>query len=295
MTRMFRRARARSLGSALGAVVLVAAFAAPTAAEAAAVRRTSPSGTVEQPNYQVSAITDPPKHGVPGQAFTVGDTTTNVGGDVGHFTLTSTQYFMSSDKTKDASDPAIAARSMQGLAAGESNSLAFTTHLPSVIAAGKYYVIACADNGDAVDESSETDNCLASAKPVRIKVKAAPDYRVTSVTSPDSTVTAGGFITVNDTVKNAGAGASDTANNAYYFSHDATVDASDFLSTSFRGVPALSQGATNSATFAGLVVPPDITPGRYHVIVCADSGDAIAELDETNNCRALAKRVRVEE
>jgi subtilase family serine protease len=110
------------------------------------------------PDLRVISLAAPPAASSPGAAFLVGETTANVG--TAPAAASVTRYRLSPDPTIDPGDVVLAeTRTVPALAPGETSSGAVTLTIPPGLAPGRYYLAACADAGQAVAESSETNNC----------------------------------------------------------------------------------------------------------------------------------------
>ena len=109
-----------------------------------------------------------------------------------------------------------------------------------------------------------------------------PDLVLTALTGP-AVGGANGTIAVSDTTKNQGTGASDASTTGFYLSKDLGLSADDVL-LGTRQVAALPAGASDSATTT-LTIPANTPTGSYSVIAKADSPNAIAETNETNNTK----------
>lgn len=107
------------------------------------------------PDLTVSALTAPSTV-VRGVAFTITDTTRNVGG--GPAGTTTTSYYLSANSTLDATDLLLSGRGVSALAGGAEESASTSVVIAASQAAGNYYIIAKADNGSAVAELVETNN-----------------------------------------------------------------------------------------------------------------------------------------
>ena len=84
----------------------------------------------------------------------------NIGG--GAAGASTVRYYLSLNTTLDASDIAIEqTRAVAPLAPNTTSPVATTTLTLPAGVAGKYYLIAVADGGSAVSESSETNNTVA--------------------------------------------------------------------------------------------------------------------------------------
>lgn len=166
----------------LAVLTAAAAIALPAAAHAA------------KPNLGVSATTNAPAALQEGAGFTVKDTTLNRGAT--RAARTTTRYYLSTDpkaslkaRRRSKANPRTSpqdilltgARNVPALAAGKASSArrATAVQVPVGTRAGRYTLLACADDRGAVAETRENDNCRAASRPV--KVAAAPD--TTSVTA----------------------------------------------------------------------------------------------------------------
>jgi hypothetical protein len=113
----------------------------------------------------------------------------------------------------------------------------------------------------------------------------AADLVLRSVTDPPGTVARNGSFQVTDTVLNQGSGPAGASTTRYYFSLDATKDASDKLLTGVRSVPAIAGGTESNGTVT-LTVPGTTPLGTYVLIACSDDLQAVPERNEQNNCRS---------
>jgi len=107
------------------------------------------------------------------------------------------------------------------------------------------------------------------------------DLVITTLTGP-TTSGAGASITVNDTTKNQGAGASDTSVTAFYLSTNTAIDAAD-TSLGTRAIGSLAPGATESAPSTFTV--PSLPVGNYYLLAKADANLTVSESNENNNVK----------
>jgi subtilase family serine protease len=163
--------------------------------------------------------------------------------------------------------------------------------VPSTLPPGLYVLLACADDGQAVPESDETNNCRAAQRPV--EVKPLPDLEQTAVSEPPARMPPGGSFAVSDTVRNAGTAAAGASTTRYYLSKNTRKDAGDILLGGGRLVPPLEPGAQSAETGTLVRVPAGTEPGLYFLVACADDANAVREGDESNNCRASRTRNEV--
>jgi len=122
---------------------------------------------VTKPDLVVTSITNPPANASAGSAFSVTDTTRNQG--TGQANSSTTRYYVSLDTSKDAADRLLTGSRGAGiLAAGASSTGTLNVSIPAGTPSGVYYLLACADDTAFINESSETNNCLASLTTVQI-------------------------------------------------------------------------------------------------------------------------------
>jgi sugar lactone lactonase YvrE len=127
--------------------------------------------TVGRPDLVVTAVSDPPALAMKGSRFAVTDSVANqgpLGADP-----TTTRYYASANSQWGPEDRLlVGTRAVPALAAGASFPVTptpVTVSIPSNMAAGTYFILACADNTRRVIESSETNNCRASAGQVVVR------------------------------------------------------------------------------------------------------------------------------
>ena len=92
-------------------------------------------------------------------AFTITDTTKNLGG--GPASATTTSYYLSVNSTLDASDVLLAGRAVSALGGLAEETGSVSVVIPVSQATGNYYLIAKADDGSVVSELLETNNTRA--------------------------------------------------------------------------------------------------------------------------------------
>jgi subtilase family serine protease len=57
-------------------------------------------------------------------------------------------------------------------------------------------------------------------------------------------------------------------------------------------VPALAAGASSTGNTM-VKVPSGTAAGSYYLLACSDDLEAVAESDESNNCRASATKITI--
>ena len=145
------------------------------------------------------------------------------------------------------------------------------------LAPGSWYLLAAADDGNAVAESNETNNTRFAT------VLVGPDLAFLSINAPLSAV-AGSTISVSDTLRNNGADLAGSSTTRFYLSLNAALDATDILLDASRPVGSLPPNGSSAGT-TSVTLPPGIV-GAYYIIAVADAAGAVAEAVETNNTSA---------
>jgi len=123
-----------------------------------------------RPDLVEIAVSNPPATMSAGKKFSVTDTVQNQGGAAA--SSSSTQYYLSKDRQKGADDVKLSgSHSVPALAPAATHTRTVNVGIPASMAAGAYYLLACADDNTAVTEVNEGNNCLASAAPVQVKAR----------------------------------------------------------------------------------------------------------------------------
>ena len=247
-------------------------------------------GQGSQPDLVETAVSDPPAAILPGATFTVTDTVQNQGGSTAG--STTTRYYLSLDLTKSPDDTLLTGtRTIGGLTPNDSSTGNATVTIPAATPLGTYFLLACADDLNAVTESSEANNCLAAAHPVQV---ARPDLIETAISNPPANAAPGTSFPVTDTTQNQGGIGAGNSTTRYYLSTNGTKDATDKLLTGSRGVPSLGPGATSSPVGSiNVTIPSNTTLGTYFLLACADDTAVVTESIETNNCLASTATVNI--
>ncbi len=111
------------------------------------------------PDLAVTAFTPPLLKSAPGNAFVVYETTTNLGNLPAGASVT--RYYLAATWPVDPATAVVAGeRSVPALAPGAASRVeALPLSVPPGVSPGTYYLAACADAGNAVIETDETNNC----------------------------------------------------------------------------------------------------------------------------------------
>jgi subtilisin family serine protease/subtilase family serine protease len=219
----------------------------------------------------VSSLTVPASAAA-GSAISVSHTLKNQGQDPAG--AGTTRFYLSSNVLLDGADLQLGDQPMSGLAAGTTASAATSLTVPAGTAAGTWFVIALADGAMNVPETNESNN--SQFKSLRI----GPDLVVSSLTVP-ATAGAGATLSVTHTLTNQGTDPAGVSSTRFYFSGNATLDASD-QALGDQPMATLAAGASLSAT-TSLTVPAGTSGGTYYVIAQADGATSVGEANESNN------------
>jgi hypothetical protein len=240
------------------------------------------------PDLAVTAVSDPPGAAEARGRFSVTDTVRN-DGDAGAG-ASRTRYYLARGTTRGTGDVLLTgSRSVGALGLDAGSTGTVTVTLPAVVPAGAYRLMACADDLNAAAESDEANNCLASASTVAV---GAPDLVVSAVGTTATTVAPGGRLVISHTVLNQGNASAAASRTRFYFSIDASRGGGDVLLVGTGSVTTLLAGTSGGGAVT-VAVPAATALNDYRVIACADDLSAVAEGDETNNCRATTGVVRV--
>jgi subtilase family serine protease len=157
-----------------------------------------------------------------------------------------------------------------------------TVTIPPTVAPGFYYLLANADDMDAVVESNEGNNLGASATRILI----GPDLTV-SAAATGTGVAPGANVSVTYTLANKGGDAASSFNVGFALAPVLPTGVSsgdDIPIGPTRVGVSLAAGASLASTSV-VTIPPDTAPGFYKIRVLADASHAVPEADETNNER----------
>ena len=218
-----------------------------------------------------------------GESFTLRATVRNQGD--GTSSSTTLRYYRSTDSTISISDAFVDTDGVPSLGSGETSPESDGVTAPT--SAGTYYYGACVDFVSG--ESNTENNCSAGVEvTVTGESRASPDLVVQSPSVSDTSVKAGGTLTLSVTVRNQGDGASATTTLRYYRSTNSRIITSDTLEGT-ETVSVLSPSQTSSRSI-DLTAPT--RPDTYYYGACVES--VSGESDTQNNCSAGVK-VIVEE
>jgi subtilase family serine protease len=192
-------------------------------------------------------------------------------------------YYLSSDAVLDAADQLLGSSIGYTLPVSQYSSRYATLTIPTGTAAGNYYVLFVADYQNQVSESNENNNVAT----VNLTVT-PPSIDLTiqqAVVTPQNTAP-GTPLNMSCYIANQGNAVANSSSVGFYFSTDATLDATDQLLTSQYGTslyPSYTQSRYGTAA-----VPTGTAPGTYYILFVADYQNQVGETNETNNVSAVS-------
>jgi subtilisin family serine protease len=221
-----------------------------------------------------------PAMGVPGQTVAATYTVQNRGAD--QAAASTLELYWSTNTSVDGTDDFLGRIDIGALApnAGQSGQLPLV--IPADATLGTYYVVARADAGGAVAESSELNNGASA------RIRVGGDL-IVSALSTVSALGSGMPFVVTDTTKNAGSVAIEASVTYFYLSPDAGLSATDWL-VGTRQVGSLIAGEISSADTT-LTVPGGTPAGSYYLFAKADGANEVEETQEGNNTAIRSVKV----
>jgi hypothetical protein len=149
-------------------VATLAANAAYTVGAPGSATVTIGDNTNNAPDLVVSTVSNPPASRRRGGSFAVTDMVLNQGNGSAPST-SRVRYYLSADTVRDAGDRLLSGNhAVPALAVGAQVTRRATPVVPSNMALGIYFLLACADDTLLVIEGDEGNNCLASTTQITI-------------------------------------------------------------------------------------------------------------------------------
>ena len=153
--------------------------------------------------------------------------------------------------------------------------------IPSSISTGNYYLGLIVDPSNSVNESSETNNYVASN--TTISINNSPDLEAISVSGPSAT-TPGSSVSISRDFKNSGCSSTSGFRYGVYLSTNNVISTGDIL-VSNRSFGSLSAGSTNSQSVT-FTLSSSISTGTYYWGIILDPYNVVSESNENNNYKA---------
>ena len=206
--------------------------------------------------------------------------------------------FMSPNPTLDSNAIALGTFTHTGaLDSGAGYTESEQVTLPVGISGRFYFIVQTDINGQVFESGSTAHEVNATPTAITVNLTPPPDLR-TSILSVPSTAQASHALTFSYQVNNIGAGptallnSSDVWTDSFYLSPTPTYDAATAISIGQESQnDSLDAGASYQNTVT--VTLPNGLSGSYYLIVDADSGDAVFELNQTGKFGASAGAIQV--
>lgn len=227
-------------------------------------------GPVDGP--ELLGAVSPPPGADPGQPLSIAVSARNIGTRSTTVAIVARVYLSTDTTITPGTDTFLGQVTLPVVPARDVRTATLATSLPSMLMPGRYRIGAIVDATNLVREATEANNTALSGE-----FLVGPDVEV-AVTAPGSTGPSEP-ISVPVVITSRGSPVISTLYRMY-LSADPILDVSDALvgtgTAAVAGQPSLSFQAQG-------VVPANIIPVAYYVIVVVDANDTLLELDETNN------------
>ncbi|SFQ65926.1 CARDB domain-containing protein [Hymenobacter arizonensis] len=192
-------------------------------------------------------------------------------------------YYLSTDAVLSAADQLLGNSQGFSLAVGQSSYRYGNFTVPPGTAPGNYYVLFAADYLNQVSESNENNNVVA------VNITVTPpsiDLTIQQAGVTPLNTAAGNPISMSCYILNQGNATANSSSVGFYFSTNATLDASDQLLTSQYG----SQLSAHYSEYRSgtAAIPLGVAPGTYYILFVADYQNQVNETNENNNVSAVS-------
>jgi subtilase family serine protease len=201
--------------------------------------------------------------------------------------------YMSTKNTFDSSAIALGQYSHQGaLAVGTSYRQSQSVTLPVGVSGSYYFLVVTDTRGEVFQNGNTAGNVGVTPAAATVNLTPPPDLKVAAPTAPPTGQASHG-LTFTYQVNNNGAGATAKSDpnaawvDSFYLSSSQTFNASSAIllgTLTHSGV--LNAGANYQNTVTETV--PDGVSGSYYLVVVADSGSAIFEIDQVGKIGVTA-------
>ena len=222
----------------------------------------------------VTALAGVPAVARPGEAFVVTSSTRNQGTVVARSSVTRFYLVPPAGGTRIAFSRAA---SLPNLAPEQELARTTKVTVPTSTPVGEYVLEGCADDGRALVEFAEGNNCRRTAASIAIGL---PDLVILTASNPPTSVRRGLRFSIVDTTRNQGIASAVDSKIRYYLTLDTHPGP---LLAGARSVPALQAGQASQGT-ASVAIPRSVPLGTYRLLICGDATGAVRETNEANNC-----------
>ena len=230
-----------------------------------------------KPDLAVTNLSLSTTSGTPGSTVSVSFNATNRGGAVVSTSLA--QIYLSTDSTITVGDTLVGMTTIQSVAPNTSLPATTTVTIPGTLIVGNYFLGVILDPNGQIDEMDETNNTASNA----FSITGQPDLVVDSVIVSPTSVAPGATVSINLIIRNQGPVAAGNASHDIVFSNDATIRSGEDVILVSRSVGPLPPNQTVPISVTVVIPTNQTSLGMKFIGVIADSGNAVAEVSETNN------------
>ena len=249
-------------------------------------RATTTAIAISRPDLTVASVTATPRLASAGMSVSVTHVVRNAAGAPASAPASTTRLVLSTNTALgDADDIDLGTAAVTALAGGAQATVTTTLQIPVGTTPGLYRILARANDGNVIPEVSTTNNTAVTAQPIAV----GADVLVTTATASTVATAPGTMVKVTNAVRNQGGPTTTSFDVGFYLSANSTFEAGvDVPLTTRRVTGGLGASAVSGPLVTPVVIPSNVSAGTYFVIVRADAGGEVPEIDESNNWRATA-------
>jgi subtilase family serine protease len=239
---------------------------------------------VARADLVVTSVTATPAAVAAGANVSVTHIVKNTAPASGGAGASTSRLYLSADAILDGGDTPLLDVPVGALGGGAQATLIRSVQIPGGTPIGRYFIIAQANATGSVPEANGGNN----DRPTLTTISVGPDLGPTVATATPLATAPGLTVNVSNAVKNHGGQAAGAFTVGIYLSNNAQYnDGVDILLGS-RAVAGLAAGATSGPVTTPVVIPANMSPSTYFLIVRADSAEVVSEANEANNAMSTA-------
>ena len=237
-------------------------------------------------NLTVTSSSPEPASGAPGTEVEVEYQIGNAGSESSGESQVA--FYLSRDRALSTGDTFLTREDVDGVDAGGSTDGDAEFEVPSSLSPGDYFLLAVADDRNAVTETDESDNTRAVPFTVTGGGTGGgdADLRISTASATPTSADAGAEIEVAYVLSNDGTAEAGETQVGVYLSTDRSLSSGDLLVTR-ADADGVGAGESEDSD-EDVTVPNSAAPGDYFLLFEADDRNTVSESDESNNTLALA-------